>query len=306
MRRFLTILTFIVGLSSIVAPIAWDRYKSRAGLEVKETGSALLVEKTAALGKLRVEYDSKPIERVSQLSFVLSNTGRTVIRADDVVSPPTIHVRDSDLLDARVDEVSPSEMDATIEARSTENAVRVHFPLLNPGDSVHFTLLVNGSSPTWDADARIAGIKRLTVSQADPRTSEARSPLTWTFYVVAFGTALSVLVFLLYLSGLGKEVAFRALMRAGVIQLPSSGNRSDYERFLRDVLHPTKSSAEIIPALAVLAPIEADRPLDDAERIQFSNAVSAIMMDIKDILVGTWVFGTLASAGSVYIIWRLW
>jgi uncharacterized NAD(P)/FAD-binding protein YdhS len=229
-----------------------------------------------------------------------------VIRSDDVVSPPTIHIRDADLLDARIEESNPSEMVATVETQSTANAVLIRFPLLNPGDNVHFTVLVNGSSPAWDADARIAGIKRLTVTQADPTTAEARDPLTWTFYVVAFGTVLSVLVFLFYLAGLGKEVAFRTLSRAGAVQLPQSGHRSDYERFIREVLHPTKSSAETLPAMAVLASISSDRALDEVEQAAFSSAVSAVMTDIKDILVGTWVFGILASAGSVYVIWRLW
>lgn len=295
-----------IGLLGIIAPIAWDRYKSRAGIEVRETASVLLVEKTAALGKLRVEYESRPIDRVVQLSFVMSNTGRTTIRSNDIVSPPTIHLHDSDLLDARIERLSPPELSASIALAPTTNEVSLHFPLLNPGDTVYFTVLVGGSTPTWQADARIAGISRLITARDTPDTATARTPLTWTFYVVSAVTGVSALLFLASLTRLGKELAFRHLSDAGAIHVPLSGERTELTRFVSEILQPTKSSAEVAPAFKTLSSIPADRPLTEEERAAFAATVGSILRNTSSITAVALIFGFVSLTGGAYVAWRLW
>ena len=137
-----SVITLVLGGLALVAPIAWDQYKSAAALELRQESSASLIEKTAALDKLEIRYGSRPVDRITQLSFTLANTGRTPIRESDIVSPLTLDVGSAEVLDARVERVDPAELSATVATDATNHAVTIRFPLLNPKDVVYLNVLV--------------------------------------------------------------------------------------------------------------------------------------------------------------------
>jgi hypothetical protein len=98
----MTMLTLILTAVGIVTPIAWDylqvsHYSSTsAHFQFTSRWRGPTVE------KLQFRYNGRPVAALSKLSFVLSNTGRTPIRSNDIIAPPTITIPDAGVLDVHI------------------------------------------------------------------------------------------------------------------------------------------------------------------------------------------------------------
>jgi len=188
------VIATVVAVLGILSPIGWEYYRSRSRLELQQITSTILVEKTDRLNKLRLEYDGREITCLRMLQFLLVNSGRRPIRADDVIRPTTLTFSEGvDVLDARLDAASPANVNPSLEVLPSNRSVRVSAPLLNPDDRVLFTLFVSGPSPVLAAEARIVGVKSLTFVD---RVAELKQPprrLSWTVYPVGLFTLLCLL-----------------------------------------------------------------------------------------------------------------
>jgi hypothetical protein len=156
-----TTIGLIIGAVGVLAPISWDWYKSRSALELQLLSNSLLVSPVTGAEKLNFVYDGQPVTSLTRLEFGLANTGRTPIREADIVSPPVINLQPAKIVDAQIGQLRPGNL----QVQSTENndghSISLRFPLLNPGDSFHLTLLVSAGRPEISSDARIAGISEL-------------------------------------------------------------------------------------------------------------------------------------------------
>lgn len=142
---FLTILVIIIAILGVVIPIIWDRYKTRTSLELQYLASATIVEDSPALSKLQILYDGKPIKAISNMTFSLVNVGRKPIIKSDIISPPTLTFPEGvNLLDFQIDQLLPPNLEIEHDLNKPNRTLSLNFPLLNPEDSVQFSILLKG------------------------------------------------------------------------------------------------------------------------------------------------------------------
>jgi len=299
--RTLTILGLVVGILGLAIPIAWEQYKSAASLEVKMISAATVIEKAAVLDKIEIKYGGRTVDRVTQLAFKITNTGSSPIRSTDVVAPLTVTTRGAEVLDARVDGFEPAEVVATIESAEGNEAVIVRFPLLNPGDAVYVTVLVNGAIPDWSASARITGIRSISMTTANTESVAVARPLSWRFYLAAAGTGILILLSMLSLTNGGKERGVREMIRQEAFSLPTFDTREEYERFIETVIRPLKTKSDAVKILKVLDPLPVGTSLSETEKRVAGAAINSVIENVSASTGASVIFVALSCVGLAYL-----
>ena len=140
-----TLIGLLLATVGLLIPIAWDYYRSRIRLELQHLTTSILVQPGANIEGLHISFASQVIPSLSQLEFVLLNTGSRPIRGEDLVSRPTLRFVDGvELLDVATQSVVPDNLQHTLTMDSVDRSVTLDFPLMNPGDRVRFTVLATG------------------------------------------------------------------------------------------------------------------------------------------------------------------
>ena len=73
-----TIVTLVLGIVGIFAPMAWERYKSTTALEVHMVALDKIVE--VSHERIEIRYNTEPIPSMSRMTVHIVNTGRTPVR----------------------------------------------------------------------------------------------------------------------------------------------------------------------------------------------------------------------------------
>lgn len=196
-KALFTITTVVLGVIGIIAPIIWDQYKTRTGLELQLLAKTVILNKEAALEKLEIRYDNKPIQNISQISFALVNTGKKPILAKDLITPPTLIFQEgAEILDAIIEHGSPKNLEATFTINNQKRTIEIRFPLLNPSDVVKFNVIVGGRMPAFEANARIYDIKDLSILDRTKELDKQPRRRSWTVYTVSVFTTFCLLLLL--------------------------------------------------------------------------------------------------------------
>lgn len=239
----LTILGLILAAMSIVAPILWDRWNSRCELTLTQNQITDLVERKADVKGLQIYYFGNVVTSLSKATFTLENTGHTPITKSDVVVPPQLLIEKASVLSAALDRMRPPNLGARIS--SAGNAVQVSFDLLNPGDSVTFSVLVDSSSPEFLASARIKNIPELHYVTAQKQLVFKKS-WPWSVYIVGpFGI-------LLFFAGIGilfevpREKAQLRLIRSNESPLRSGWGDEEFKRYVKSELKFLTGSRKVV------------------------------------------------------------
>lgn len=190
----LTIVGLVFAAVGIVAPIAWDWWSSSSNITLTELQAASLVEKKADVKGLEVLYDGKVVENLSRILFRLENTGRIPIVESDLIEPPVVELATGVILNSAIESVKPSNLKAAVTSKS--NIVQLNFQLLNPGDSITFSILTDAPTPKFVASARIKNISELKIVRMEEQISIVKD-VGWTVYIVG------VFAILFILTGLG-------------------------------------------------------------------------------------------------------
>lgn len=301
-----TSLVVLGALVGVLGPIAWDWYTNRSAIELRHVGTTRLLAQTDRLDKVRVSYGDRVITALTQLDVVIANTGRVAIRAEDVVAPLTITVGPAgEILEARVEQRDPADLEASVAVNSKGRSVTVLFPLLNPDDAIRIALLVTETDPSLSVSARIAGIRRVALAEQSVSGQPAPNRITWTVYLVGAISTLLVIAVIAGFREFGQELNLRRLINAGALQFPSSGMRAQYEDFVRRVFLPVKTSDELKPLSAVLTSLPADRPASDDQVRALASAAITVANDLSAMKIGLSVISALAIFGLVYVVAKL-
>jgi len=289
----------IIGVVGIFAPIAWDFYKGKTGLELQQLGKAALVGGLDGVDKLHFIYDGKRVSSLTKLDFSLVNTGRAPIRAADVVEPVRLKLQNGSVLDVSIRRTEPPNVNASATLEST-STVTLTFPLLNPSDQVFFSVLASEAPAVSSATARIVGIRELQIVDRTGASRSLWSRVRWTVYLVAVFTILCGLFFAVSLHGAGIEAALLSVWRSGVVNTPRLGMPEEFQRFL-DVLSQDNKSDELEAARAYLSSLQPGMQMSDDQRTHLLELVDQAMSDQQSIKTAVWLFFFLFLVGLMYV-----
>ncbi len=295
----------LIGLAlagaGIVAPILWDVYKSRAGLELRVLGTAILANDVGRIEKLSFTYSGKRISRLNKLDFALVNTGRSPIRLSDVLEAVQIHLDSGAALEARVERVAPVNVRAILTVDSSGSVVTISFPLLNPSDQIFFNILASDTPHLRSVFGRIAGISEVKVVDRSSTRGFPWRRVSPRIYLVTTFTLVSVLFLAGCLYVAGMEEAFGIVWGSGRVAAPPQGKPQDFTSFLDAVVQDNKNQ-ELAPARSFVATLPPELLLRDDQREHFLALVSQAFMDRRAIIVASWLFFILSALGTWYVL----
>ena len=180
-----------LAVAGIAIPITWGWWSTKSDLTLSKEQTTNIIEKKTSVDGLSIRYFDREIESLSKTIHVLKNTGRTPIEKNDLVSPPTLTIKEGELLDASIAVTKPSNLGAPLE--KTNNEIKISFPLLNPGDSIEISTLVSGQNPTFSIESRIKNISAINNIDSNNQI-KIRTTLPWSTYPVALFTLLGLAV----------------------------------------------------------------------------------------------------------------
>lgn len=296
-------LTFIFTAIGVIGPIAWEWYKSVASIELQYLSALAVVEQQSTLKKLEIYYDKQPITAISKLSFALVNTGRKPIEEKDLKEKPRlIFAKDAQLLDIQLETSIPENLSPILRLDKLTNSIQISFPLLNPGDTIQFSVLTAGQPPDFHAEARIVGIKNLDVVDRVKEFKGGRKKIPWTVYPVGLFTLLSLAIVLKALSQFPSIWRYRiSFMRRGP-KIPKCASVQQYQEFETSLKKAGfLSTKELLPLTSFVKTLSADTPATADQQKQFEQITGKILYSVVGSEAVFIVFVLLTLTGLNYI-----
>jgi hypothetical protein len=298
-----TLLGLLIAGLGVISPILWDKYKTKAGLELRHEAMVTLAEKTDALDKLQISYDSRPIPGVSKLVFSLLNFGRSPILQSELITPPQIRFTPPDVvLDAQIESSTPSNLGAVCTLEKPKGIVSISFPLMNPQDSVRFSVLVATANPNFDTSARIVGIKELTFVNLRAAQAAQVRRFPWAVLPVGFFTLLAwALVFLKAIPELIQEARVRRRLREGRLQLPTQSIPITYPTFVLSTF-PYKLPQERKTLMDIAQSFTKQAGVNDEQHAAFLKNASSLAEARSATVPAFWFMLILGLIGSWFVL----
>ncbi|AMS19704.1 hypothetical protein AYK59_06075 [Pseudomonas synxantha] len=153
------IVMFVVTLVCALVPVLWQSKQEARAITVKLLSSTTLqLEQQAGIKDLQVTINGRNIDRPYLSLLQVVNDGAKPILSSDFETPIELFAKNEALVvSAQVTDTSPAGITAKI---STDDKRATIAPfLVNPEDSVFLTILTSGGAPSFEAKARIAGVK---------------------------------------------------------------------------------------------------------------------------------------------------
>jgi hypothetical protein len=207
-RKTTIIIGILVSLVAGIAPIYWDYFKESKRLTLELISDVNLISKDDKIDGLKVIYHNKEIQQLRQITYRLSNTGRSEILKEEISIPLTVNLHDTNLVTYRIDDVEPdyikSSINITYDAKS--NNIIVSFEDLKNSEMVLFSIFLDGEIHNpLDAHIRVKGIADLeTINhvQKIEEEKEKRGEIftkrhTWVLFLLwpAFVFCFLVMIF---------------------------------------------------------------------------------------------------------------
>lgn len=283
LRKFglFTLLGLILAAIGIVAPIAWDWYKTKSVIELHHIANVRLVESSTLSKNIRISYNGRPTPVLSRHTFSIINAGRTPILKKDLVQPPTITFPNGvEILEVIEDAKNPKNLIVDYALSTKRDSVSISFPLLNPGDQSQFGVLLSGFTSDYSAHARIVGISKLTIVDSVEELRQVKRELPISVYVVLFIVMLLTFALAEGIFELIEENTIKAAIAGNKFEVPLYKARSDYLNFIRATFKKkTKSELK-----SIIEPVEAISPnltLDESNHKQISQMVIEYAMKMN-------------------------
>ena len=297
-----TLIGLLLAAVGVLIPIAWDYYRSRIQLELQHLATSILVQPSANIKGLQISFESRVIPNLSQLEFVLLNTGSRPIRGEDLVSKPTLRFVDGVVpLDVSTQSVTPDNLQHTLKIDSADRSVTLDFPLMNPEDRIRFTVLATGLAPDFTAAARIVGLNRLEVRDRRGAAEGDTRDLDWTMYALAVVSAFLLLISLLGIYATGKEKELARLAGRGLLVLPLGKTGVEYRLYITE-LYSALKEPELSRVMSYLDKVDGFVPLADTEYQELNALLGSALRDTRASTITTAVIGALALLGTAYVL----
>lgn len=290
----------LLAVIGIVAPIAWDRYKSRSAIELRHLGTTTILESSPTLQKVRIYYDDVPIQQLTSMRFALVNSGRRPILGSEVLSAPSLlFPANAQLLETRIDRLTPDNLTSEVTLDSTKNSIAVTFDLLNPGDEIQFSVLLASARCQYGTSARIVGIRMLRSVDREEQVGPQRRKIGWPSYVVAPFTVLALLMAIAMFVFIIKENRIRVRHIRQKMPLPKYENRSAYRAGVRQLL----DYAEVAKRERVLRVIDGlpSEQLSEQDRRRADEALLECIAERHDNIAGLVLMAVFGLVGVGYL-----
>ena len=187
----LSALNLLLGFSGILATevVAYLYSRKRKALSLRVVAKVKAASLNAPLdGRLQIFLDGKPVKDVTIIAFTLESSGNVHVDSSDFVRPFELQIHSpARILNASVAECDPSTLGAVVTF--TERKVVLSPLLLNAGDVVTFTAVVEEFSNSIAFDARIRDVNKVTY--------RVKEVFNW---IDTYNLALLVAAFLIFLA----------------------------------------------------------------------------------------------------------
>jgi hypothetical protein len=302
----ITVLGLALASLGIIAPIAWDLYRSRTALEVQLVRSSTIVASAKGIDKLRFIYDSVNVPELSRLDIAIVNAGRTPIVQSQFVSPLILTLRDGRIIDVAVSGTEPPGVAVQYSLKYNNTSIQVSTPLLNARDAVYLTLLTTKADPVLAVSGgRITGVRAVVLrDQREPLITRPAPRLTWSFYFVAVMTALLILLLAVGIHLAGGASALERASQGGLLHLPRGQSAGALTATIKSVC-AEDANPEIQGALNALAQHQPEVVLTDAQTVEIETALRTGLSTMMTLWPAFAVLLILLCIGSWYVITRL-
>lgn len=174
--RWKSFLTWGLALLTFAAPFwLWRADLNSHSLSARLTSSvALQVAATTTIPDMQVSIGGQPVVSPYLSTIVLTNDGLKPIVASDFESPLEFATNaGADVVRATVSAISPSDLRGAIVME--KQVVKLKPILLNPGDSLQFTVITTGKQPAFSPRARIAGVSKIVLEDETKKKDKGQA-----------------------------------------------------------------------------------------------------------------------------------
>jgi hypothetical protein len=147
-------------------------------------------------GDLRIEYQGVEVSALTDIRFLIGNSGDRPIR--DIIDPLTLTLPDHvEVLDLDILHIEPEGREVEVENGATENPPRVlfRFPLLNAGEFFILRILVKGSVELDDLKFSITAEDLPPKLEAEPFSTTQSAAFGRSVDLGTFGVSIGSAVF---------------------------------------------------------------------------------------------------------------
>jgi hypothetical protein len=195
-KHNLALLLFVLAIALTVVIWKWPDLLEETSLSLQLTSNTNLVSPEAnQSGKIEVQFEGLAVPELWLGSFRLVNDGDVPIRREDFDQPIRLVHREANILELRLGMNEPPNLSPYIYVGL--NSIEIQPLLLNPGDSVGFSLITTKSMASAVPSVRIAGIKEINfISQVSIPGSE-HPQSAWLGIVNVILTVVTWILFLI-------------------------------------------------------------------------------------------------------------
>lgn len=291
----ITFVSLVVAILGVVVPIAWDYYSGRKGVSLTLASHGQVISSNASVDGLEIIYKGTKLTSLSKMTFLVENTGSKPILASDVVSPIKIDTsEESNILDVIVESKKPENLEVMIT--SSSQSVEIKFSLLNPADTILFSLLVDSLDKEFKATTRIAGVKDLDVNNEPPKTLTV-----WALLWIPVGL-LSLLLLLASFVGFvqfPQEVRIKRSIKNGLLEVPEFKSYEDAHTWVKETTDFITSS-EREPIFGILKELEEQN--NGFDQVRILSAIKKAVISSSNNLIMALVVGSIGALGLYYSI----
>lgn len=179
--RFLV--TLLLTVASVIVPVwLWHADLSSKGLTLTIKSTAdLQPERVGTLAGLQVLIDGQSVANPFVSVMELSNSGAKPVLGADFERPLKVVASEpSQIVKAQISSTVPASLSPRVEVIG--GSLLVYPLLMNPGDTLKFTVITANAKPSFFADGRIAGVQDVTLRDAQSSRTEKRR---WAAQLVA-------------------------------------------------------------------------------------------------------------------------
>lgn len=250
----------VFALILAASPIVYDWWSKRVQLTLETKSIATVVSETLPIQNLELAYEGKKIKALNRLLLDFRNTGRTPITKDDVITPVTLTFNKGEVLEAKVVNVQPTNIDFRIE--HSDNKITLIFSLLNPDENAKIDLLVSGSA-SYLASARIKNISEINVFYGEETHSSKN------FAISSITNFLMGIIFIYFVIDVLKDVI---ATRKNTPNLKNSSHRIFSATTNNQAIEILYEDFKVLPKkLSVTTINKFDYPLNNVDKEEVKN-----------------------------------
>lgn len=194
----------IISILSIAVPTYFtiEQSKEKSLSITEKSRQAFFNNSVNTPTDLSLQLNGRPVKTPWVLTLSYENTGKIPVLKNDIESPVKVIFRNSNIVDAQIIGKSPGNIFATI-AKSTKS-IQIAHGLLNPGDKIQISILLDGIGETPLIDGRVSDIPAVLYNKYAP---EARGQDRIPKSITKTAQVISALLLILAAIGLATEFA---------------------------------------------------------------------------------------------------